>query len=406
MDLNAANPPQQSGQNILLASTGITRTDVSTSFGGYAGFDTSNRFAYYSQLARCTPHALAALMKYGLSLVKGLKFGATNEADAQEFEEWSERVNFFEQAQTVATLLGMNGTFAGIVTGAAEDLRLKPLLMSKLTIVPDGVELGSSKSEIILEPPVTKFIIDEASDNRVILKPEVVVYGSALAYLGVQPDILNRDTYGIYGISLMDSIELSIRYLLAINKGYAAFVSKYGNGRYVFDFAILKDIVDKGIMTYSDAQRAVDDWMEKHKNLKQNEDIAGIGLDVKAIDANGSLDVMAFKKSLENDIDIGLFQSPLSMGDSKGSTYAAGYVSEEDRMMVLESQQRCVRSILKQFVDKRLVLLGKAPGSVWPMVDELSKPTMTAADINEWAALGRITDDEARAWAGFPKREP
>jgi len=346
-------------------------------------------------------------MKYGLSLVKGLKFGATNEADAKEFDEWSERVNFFEQAQTVATLVGMNGTFAGTVTGTVEELWLKPILMSKLTIVPDGVKLGESGSTTILEPPVTQFVIDEASnDSRVILKPEMVVYGSALAYLGVQADILNRDTYGIYGISLMDSIELSIRYLLAINKGYAAFVSKYGNGRYVFDFAILKDIVDKGIMTYSDAQRAVDDWMEKHKNLKQNEDIAGIGLDVKAIDANGSLDVMAFKKSLENDIDIGLFQSPLSMGDSKGSTYAAGYVSEEDRMMVLESQQRCVRSILKQFVDKRLVLMGKQPGSVWPMVDELSKPTMKASDITEWVGMGIITEDDARIWAGFPKREP
>lgn len=403
MDLNAVTPPEQGG-NILLASTGITRADVSTSFGGYTGFDTSNRFAYYSQLARCTPHALTALMKYGLSLVKGLKFGATYEADAEEFENWSKRVNFFEQAQTVATLVGLNGTFVGTVTGTVEELRLRPVLMSKLTILPENVKPGES-GNTILEPPVAQFIIDEASnDSRVILKPEMVVYGSSLAYLGVQYDILNRETYGIYGISLMESIEMSIRYLLAINKGYTAFVSKYGNGRYVFDFAILKDIVDKGIMTYSDAQKAVDDWMEKHKNLKQNEDIAGIGLDVKAIDANGSLDVLAFKKSLENDIDIGLFQSPLSMGDSKGSTYAAGYVSENDRMMVLESQQRCVRSILQQFVDKRLVLMGKAPGSVWVMIDELSKPIMQASDITEWVGMGIISEEDARAWAGFSKK--
>jgi hypothetical protein len=179
-------------------------------------------------------------------------------------------------------------------------------------------------------------------------------------------------------------------------------VQKYGNGRYVFNFELLEKLVEQEIISVDDAQKAIDAWLEEHKNLKQNEDIVGAGMSVVPIDANGSLDVMAFKKSLETDIQIGLFQSPLSMGDSKGSTYAAGYVSEEDRMVVLEGLQHVVENVVQQAVDKRLALLGKPEGTVWVEFDELSKPKLESRDVLEWFNVGVLSKEQLLEWGGFP----
>ena len=71
-------------------------------------------------------------------------------------------------------------------------------------------------------------------------------------------------------------------------------------------------------------------------------------------------------------------------------------------MVVLDCLQKTEINILQDYIDKRLVLLGKTPGSVQVIVDELSMPQMTASEVLEWANTGIIQNDEAREWAGFP----
>jgi hypothetical protein len=400
--LNAAQAEPK--KNItLVASTGVTRADTSTSFGGYRNFDTSNRFRYYQELAVASPHVSTSLIKLGLSLTKGMRFDGNSAADVNEFETWSMKVNFLEQVQTLARLLCRDGVYLAQTAGDAPIFRLVPLLMPAVTLITSDDQLGKSSTKDIITPPVTMIIVNESdAAKRAILKPEDVVYGTLNAWDGVQKDVMGRDTYGIYGTSLLDPIELSIRNLLNINHGYVSFVQKYGNGRYVFNFTLLEKLVEQEIITIEDAQKAIDAWLEEHKNLKANEDIVGAGMSVVPIDANGSLDVMAFKKSLETDIQIGLLQSPLSMGDTKGSTYAAGYVSEEDRMVALEGLQKVVRNIVQQVVEKRLKLLGKPEGSVWVEFDELSKPKMESRDVLEWFNVGVLSKEQLLEWGGFP----
>jgi len=121
------------------------------------------------------------------------------------------------------------------------------------------------------------------------------------------------------------------------------------------------------------------------------------------LDANGSLDVQAFKRSLEAEIQVGLFQTPFSMGDTKGSTYAAGYVSEADRMVVLEGLQHSIRNIVQQFIDMRLQKKGWPGGSVWWEFEELSRPKMTAAEVLEWYNSGVLSREQLLEWGGFPQ---
>lgn len=405
MELNAAAPQPQQDEITLVASSGYTRLDNSTSFGGYKNFTTDNRFAYYAELVCSNTFTFTALMKTVLSLVKGMRFGADSPSDIEEFNKWGKHVDFFQQACSVGTLLLMNGVYVGITSGMPNEFKLTPLLMPTVTLIPEGQKPGECDASAILQPPVVSVVINESdSDNRSTIDANKVVYGAFNAFLKKQPDIMNRNTYGIYGTSLIEPIELSIRNLLTIDQGYVSFVKKYGQGRYVYDFKMLYDaVVSKG-MSPKKAQEFVDDFMEKHKYMKANEDIAGVGIDVKALDASGTLDVMGFQKRLETNIQVGLLQDPLTMGDSRGSTYGAGYMAEESRMLVLESLQRIESNILQQAIDKRLVLMKKEPGSVWVEFDELSKPKMEAGDVGEWVGMGILDTDDARAWGGFPTR--
>jgi len=217
----------------------------------------------------------------------------------------------------------------------------------------------------------------------------------------VQKDRLKRDTYGIYGASMMEPIELSIRNLLNINHGYVSFVKKYGNGRYLINFKFLEKLVEQEIVSIEDAQNVIDAWLDEHKYLSENEEIAALGLDVIPVDAKGSLDVMSFKISLETDIQIGLLQSSLSMGNAKGSTYAAGYVSEEERMVVLKGLQHIVRNISNSAINMRLRLMNKKEDSVWIELEELSRPQFESRDVIEWYNSGVLTKEQLLKW-GFP----
>lgn len=397
----------RSGQTVktgrpMAASIG-TRAANDTTVPGYYIFNTTNRFRYYQELAVSSPHVSTSLVKLGLSLTKGMAFTGTK-ALVDDFEEWSVRTNLIEQIQSLARILCRDGVYIAQLVGDSDNLRLVPLLMPAVTLVPDGVEIGGKKSSSkeIMTPPVTRAIVNEQDEaKRVILDINELVYGTINAYDYVQKDVMGRETFGIYGTSLLSPIELSIRNLLNINHGYVSFVHKYGNGRYVINFDLLEQLVEKELISIEDAQAAIDNWMEKHKYLKQNEDIVGAGMSVVPVDAHGSLDVMAFKKSLETDIQIGLFQSALSMGDSKGSTYAAGYVSEADRMVVMEGLQRVVRNIAQRAIDKRLTLMNRNAGAVSITFTELSLPKIDSRDILEWYNSGVLSQEQLLQWSGF-----
>ena len=96
-----------------------------------------------------------------------------------------------------------------------------------------------------------------------------------------------------------------------------------------------------------EAQEIMQELSDEHQYIAENQDIIGAGFDIKQLDSGGSnINVTGFKESLETDIQVGLLQAPLTMGRAEGSTYAAGYVSEADRLVVLEGLQKKIMSIL------------------------------------------------------------
>lgn len=393
------------GKLTLSASVGpTTRKDMSPEIGGLTNFDPNNRFTYYQQLSTCSSHVSIPLNKLGLSLVKGAKFQG-KVRDVKEFDDWAERVNFIEQIQTIARLLCRDGIYLATFDPNPDNFQLFPALMPYMTILPDGVQPGDTPNTI-MQPKPKLFVSYEGEATQKILQPKEVIYGTYNAWDSVQYDVKKRETFGLYGASLLEPIELAIRNLLNINEGYVSFVHRYGLGRYHYDHKMLEKLVETGVISIDKASQIHTQWLEDNKNLSENEDISAIGLDVIPIDASGSLDVQAFKESLERDIQVGLLQSPLTMGKSEGTTYAAGYVSEADRMVVLEGLQKIVRSIVNKVISKRLLLQGKNPNAVTISFEELSTPDLTPEFMMEMCNTGHITEGELREWSGFPPKKP
>ncbi len=90
------------------------------------------------------------------------------------------------------------------------------------------------------------------------------------------------------------------------------------------------------------------------------------------------------------------------MGDTKGSTYAAGYVSEEERLVVLEGLQHIVRNIANSAINMRLKLMNKKDDSVWIEFEELSRPQLESRDVIEWYNSGVLKKEQLLHWGGFP----
>lgn len=406
-ELNAAAPAPKRKLTLAAAVEPLNRSNTSPTSGPYVNFDQTNRFTFYQQLSTCNPHVSTGLNKLGLSLVKGMSFDGKR-TTVKEFKEYAKKANFTNQIQTIARILCRDGTYiAKPVYGAnGGNFRLVPFLMPYSTILPEGINPGDTPKTIMQhgkELEKTRFCVYEKQDGEEVLEWDQVVYGNYNEYDSVQTDIKNRKTYGLYGSSLLVPLIPSIQNLLDIDQGFISFVKKYGNGRYIFNFRLVEELVKQEIINPEDGQGIIDDWCEKHKHLSENEDIVGAGIEVYTPDPKGSLNITEFKRSLETEIQIGLFQSPLTMGQASGTTYASSYMVEEDRMLVLEGLQDIIESITNQAINMRLAAIRKPLDSVTVQFEELSLEKLTMTELQEMYNTDVISKSEFRKRGGFPE---
>jgi hypothetical protein len=405
--LNAAIPSPEKSYTIAAAIESLSSSDTSASVGPYINMDTSNPATYREQLATCNTYVSTSINKYARTLTKGMRFEGKQKA-RKAVEDAAGKNNFKGQIQTVARYLVIHGTYLATTIGKAETFQSTPLLMSATTMLPDGVVPGSMP-KYIMEPPIFQVCVNEGNNNSEIkpvsLKPADVIYCALNPFDSIQDDILERKTRGLYGQSPLDPLKPAIRALLDVNEGQRIFYKKYGNGRYLYDLKSLDTAVTNGTITPAEAQTALTEFMELYKNLSANEDLVFYGLDVKPIDANGTLDVLGFKSALETEIKVGLYHSPLTMGASFQTTYASSYMVEEDRMMVLEGDQSILEATANQILNKMLISMGMKEDSVTVKFDELSKPKFTSSEILEWRNTGLLDDNSALLWGGFATKD-
>ena len=125
----------------------------------------------------------------------------------KNFEKWADDIALINKLQTMARLVGRDGTYVSIITDDAPDtFDFEPLLMSQVTMLPSGITAGNTDLSNVIMPKITQIIVNESEPgSREIYRPENTFVYSFCPREKVQKDALGRDTFGIYGISLMDS---------------------------------------------------------------------------------------------------------------------------------------------------------------------------------------------------------
>jgi hypothetical protein len=189
-------------------------------------------------------------------------------------------------------------------------------------------------------------------------------------------------------------------------EGFSGYMRKYGGGRLAIDVPLITKLREQG--RYQEAKDILEDVIASITRLGPNEDIVGGGMNVTALNTSGTAVAIAdMKHSLEADIQVGLLQSPLTMGKTAGSTYASGNISEEDRYLVLESiQARFIQTLQTEIIDTQLAAFDYPKGSIILRVDRLDDPYMSPRDMMDAADRGYIQPSEWRVRSGFPKEMP
>lgn len=380
-----------------------------TEAGDYKNFDYDNRFKLYQQLYTLSPYIYISFNKFGLNIVKNVRFEGKSNL-VKNFEKWSEEIMLLPKLQTMARLIARDGTYIALITDNTPDkFNFEPLLMSQVTMIPSGYTLNT-KNDTILMPPVTQIVVNESDMKPTIYRPDEVFRFALSPREKVMKDSLNRDTFGIYGISLMDSVIDTLMKYIDLVSGYTHYIKRYGIGRYHINYNMLTDLVKEGQIEVADALEIMQDLAETHTSIKENEDIVGLGFDIKQLEAgSANIDVTGFKESLECDIQIGLLQSPVTMGKSAGSTFASAYVSEDDRILSLEGIQRAIMAEMNSengIIGKRLKAMGKSVGDVKIVFEELSTPKLTEQGMFNAVTAGIIAPREYRKFVGMPEEVP
>lgn len=387
----------------------LRKSRASTTIGGFDNIDTTNRFIYYEQMSLMSPHIFVPIHKTALTICKHYRFESPNgnEERVKEFTAWGRRINLDSRLRTLVRLLCRNGTYVALWDKTKKDpkfMSFEPLLMSKTTLLPKGYNPDSPPAEgdIILTTPVSLFIVNEGDEDKKKVfkyKPEDVVYIALFPFDYEQKDIKGRNTYGLYGISLLESVMDIFNKYMDVVEGYAKFIKKYGQGRYHINYVALEDALAEG--DTDGVIAALEKLKGVHQDIQENEDIISAGCEIKTIDMSGSLTVDGFKRSLENDIEVGLMQSPITMGKGEGSTYASGYIAESERLLTLEGLQReIVNLINEQIIRPRALALGAAEDTwqdeIQIIMDEISELNIPLTELIEAYVQDLLTVDEVR----------
>jgi hypothetical protein len=384
-------------------------TGATTLFGEYR-IDNKNQYLRYSQLSLITPHTFIPLAKLGLSIISGFRLDAAEGAENIETDisTWADNIHLRNKIQNIARCTVRDGTALAYLpenknTGI-ETIHIQP--MQYTTLLPEGIIPGQEVTTLMKGDIAQAVLMESQAQNQkhtTMERDEFALF--RLFHEGYfTKDILNRETYGIYGVSLLEPLTRTIKNLSDLTEGFSSNMRRYGVGRLHINLPLVEKLRAEG--KYEKAKTLLQDTIASIQKLSPNQDLVTGGAEATPIPGTQAPGVREMKQSYEKDIHIGLLQSGVSMGDTKGSTYASGYLAEEDRYIILESIQELIRQTVQtEIIDKQLDHLGQEPGAVQVKVDKLDVPyvdynTLTDARIN-----GDITEKEYRLALGFPEEK-
>ena len=405
-------PKDQSGDTTLYGQFRITN---------------KNPFEKYAQLSIVSPHVFIPLIKIGLGTVSGLKLevveGEGNDKTLEQMKEWAEFITLSNKVHNIARCTIRDGTT--LVSTGKEPTKAEQnpdidlpkesitaidvLPMQYMTLLTESEKKNETNTDHLIKGTPDRALLYE--EKKTTDKGMVIFERGEFALFRLfnegyfMKDILGRETYGIYGASLLESIDRSLKGLMDLTEGFSAYMRRYGINRLSVNLPIVDQLRQEE--RYDEAKTILEETIAAIQKLKANEDFVSGGADVSSIQGGQVLSVRDMKESFESDVQVGLLQSPLTMGKAVGTTYASGYLAETDRMVMLESIQHIIlQAVQNDIINPQLEAFSAKPNSIIITANDLTNPKIDNQTLTDARINGDITEAEYRMSMGYPAEKP
>lgn len=405
-------PKDQSGDTTLYGQYRITN---------------KNPFKKYAQLSIVSSHVFIPLIKLGLGTVSGLKLevakGRGNDKILEQMKEWAKIITLPNKIQNIARCTVRDGT---VLTSLGREKHktdeklnielpensitaIDVLPMQYMTILTEFESRTDVNTKNLIKGTPDRALLHE--EKKTIEKGMVIFEREEFALFRLfnegsfMEDILGRKTYGIYGISLLESIDRSLKDLMDLNGGFSAYMRRYGLNRLLINLPYVEEL--RREERWAEAKIVLEEMIASTQKLKANEDFVSSGAEVSSVMGGAVPSVRDMKESFESDVEVGLLQSPLTMGKAVGTTYGSGYLSEADRMVILESiQSIIIQTVQSDIIDQQIQVFGGDPGDILITANDLTNPVIDNQTLTDMRINGDITEAEYRVSMGYPAEKP
>ena len=414
--INAAVVPDQrtNALKMLVASTlGYPdQRDIETAgieyYGRYS-VNTTNVFDEYYTIARggISGQVTRAFINIALKMTNGIRL-VTDENKQDSLDELMDFIKFKSLSQNVARSLPEMGNVVTLLydtNGALTVPEISP--MSYLTFLTEKETIGDTDSGLLIHGKIDRIVHDEDGDNQIVYERDDVGLFRLWSDANYFIDILGRNTFGVYGASMIPEAQTPLKSMMNASYYYDEFIKRYGMGRMHKDYTIIADLLKSGMMNETESREYLKSEAAAQQKIKANEDILSTGMSASMIETKQGLNIVTYLEFREKQIDRALLQSDVSAGRVGSQFTNSGSEVSKQELSTLESlRDTFFDTMLNEVVAPYLPDYGLDLKNISIVAEPLGTIYVNHRDLIEMEATGNITSGELRQRAGFPEEKP
>ncbi len=406
--------PRTKALGMLVASTlGYPdQRDVETAgieyYGRYS-VNTTNVFDEYYAIARggISGQVTRAFINIALKMTNGIRL-VTDEAKQDSLDELMDFIKFKSLSQNIARSLPEMGNVVTLLYDTNNTLTVPEISpMSYLTFLTEKETIGNTDSDLLIHGKIDKIVHDEAGDNQIVYERDSVALFRLWSDANYFMDILGRNTFGIYGASMIPEVQTPLKSMMNASYYYDEFIKRYGMGRMHKDYSLIAELLKSGMMNEDESRKYLEKEAGAQQKIKANEDIISTGMTASMIETKQGLNIVTYLEFREKQIDRALLQSDVSAGRVGSQfTSSGGEVSKQELSTLESLRDTFFDTLLNEVVVPYLPDYGLDIKNISIVAEPLGLIHVNHRDLIEMEATGNITQAELRQRVGFPEEKP
>jgi hypothetical protein len=375
---------------------------------GRFSVNTTNVFDEYYDIARggISGQVTMGFVSLALKMTNGIRL-ITDESKQDSLDELSNYIKFRSLSQSIARSELEMGNVVTLLKDVDDNLTVPQITpMNYITLLTDKEKIGDTTNQNLIHGTVTKAVHDEAN-NPIEYDIDDIALFRMWSDDNYFIDIMGRNTFGIYGASMVPEIQSPLKSMTNASYYYDEFIKRYGVGRMHRDMRLIGELLKDGLMAEATVKEYMKEETAAQQKIKANEDYITMGQDLKMIETKHGFDITKYLEFREKQIDKALLQTDVSSGRVGSQFTSSGSeVSRQELIRIQSLRDTFFDTLLNQVVAPHLPDYNLKLEDVYIVAEPLSTIHVNHRDLLEAEAVGMITQGEARQRMGFPEEKP